>query len=118
MSTVVITVVVLIFGEISPKSLAKEAPESFAMAVTPVIRLCVSILKPVNWLFSQWKKLLGCLFKSSNHSVGGYGSAGDAVDIGSSNRQSFADELSGESFFLSLGSEAGSLSEVLITDGQ
>ena len=62
LSTLVITVVVLIFGEISPKSLAKEAPESFAMAVTPVIRLCVAVLKPVNWLFSQWKKLLRLLF--------------------------------------------------------
>ena len=30
-STVVLTVVVLIFGEISPKSLAKESPEAFAM---------------------------------------------------------------------------------------
>lgn len=34
-STVVITILVLIFGEITPKSLAKEAPERFAMAVTP-----------------------------------------------------------------------------------
>ena len=62
LSTAVVTVVVLIFGEISPKSLAKEAPESFAMTVTPVVRLCVGILKPINWLFSQWKKLLGLLF--------------------------------------------------------
>ena len=53
LSTAVVTVVVLIFGEISPKSLAKEAPESFAMTVTPVVRLCVGILKPINWLFSQ-----------------------------------------------------------------
>ena len=38
-STIVITVVVLIFGEISPKSLAKENPEKFAMLSTPVIRV-------------------------------------------------------------------------------
>ena len=30
-STVVMTVIVLIFGEVSPKSLAKESAESFAM---------------------------------------------------------------------------------------
>lgn len=62
LSTAVITVVVLIFGEITPKSLAKEAPESFAMAVTPVIRLCMGVLKPINWLFTQWKKLISNLF--------------------------------------------------------
>ena len=44
-STAVITVIVLIFGEISPKSLAKEAPERFAMTVTPLIGLLVALLK-------------------------------------------------------------------------
>lgn len=62
-STAVITVVVLIFGEVTPKSLAKECPERFAMAVTPVIRGLIAVLKPVNWLFSQWKKLLRSIFK-------------------------------------------------------
>ena len=62
LSTLVITVVVLIFGEISPKSLAKEAPERFALAVTPVLRLCMGVLKPVNWLFTQWKALLRKIF--------------------------------------------------------
>ena len=57
-STAVLTIVILVFGEISPKSLAKEMPERFAMLVTPVIRLLMALLKPVNWLFSQWKLLL------------------------------------------------------------
>ncbi len=61
-STAVVTVVVLIFGEISPKSLAKESPESFAMAVTPYIQLLMRILKPINWIFTQWKKLLRAVF--------------------------------------------------------
>lgn len=64
LSTLVITVVVLIFGEISPKSLAKEMPERFAMLVTPVIGTLITLLKPVNWLFSQWKKLLRKLIKT------------------------------------------------------
>ena len=64
LSTAVITVVVLIFGEISPKSLAKESPERFAMLVTPVIRVLVSLLKPINWLFTQWKKLLRKIVKT------------------------------------------------------
>ena len=61
-STVVVTVVVLIFGEVSPKSMAKEAPESFAMAVAPVIRALMTVMRPVNWLFAQWKRLLSRLF--------------------------------------------------------
>lgn len=57
-STIVITIVVLVFGEVSPKSIAKEAPESIAMAFTPAVRFLMSILKPVNWLFSKWKLFL------------------------------------------------------------
>ena len=57
-STAVITVVVLIFGEISPKSIAKDVPESFAMFSAPIIRVLIVVLTPVNWLFGLWKKLL------------------------------------------------------------
>lgn len=68
-STIVLTVVILIFGEISPKSLAKEAPEAVAMAVTPVIRFLLIVLKPVNALFTLWKKLLTRLFHTSSDSA-------------------------------------------------
>ena len=61
-STIVLTVVVLIFGEISPKSLAKESPESFAMFSAPLLRLFMAVLTPLNFLFSLWKKLLTRLF--------------------------------------------------------
>lgn len=61
-STIVLTVVVLIFGEISPKSLAKERPERIAMAFAPLLRFFIMLLKPVNFLFAQWKKLLLRLF--------------------------------------------------------
>ena len=64
LSTAVVTIVVLIFGEISPKSLAKEAPEQFALAVAPVLRVLMVLLTPVNWLFTQWKKLLSRLIKT------------------------------------------------------
>ncbi|MGF6376303.1 putative hemolysin [Clostridiales Family XIII bacterium PM5-7] len=61
-STAVITVVVLIFGEVSPKSLAKESPERFAMFSAPIIKVIMIVLTPINWLFSQWKKLLSKIF--------------------------------------------------------
>lgn len=62
-STVVITVVVLIFGEISPKSLAKENPESFAMFSTPILRFFIVLLKPLNALFKLWKRFLSRIIK-------------------------------------------------------
>ena len=62
-ATAVTTVVVLIFGEITPKSLAKESPDRFAMFVTPVVGLLVTVLKPINWLFAQWKKLISLFGK-------------------------------------------------------
>ncbi len=65
-STAVITVLVLIFGEVSPKSIAKESPEKFAIFAAPFIRLLVVICTPFNFLFKQWKKLLSTIFKKEN----------------------------------------------------
>ena len=62
-STAVITVVVLIFGEISPKSLAKDKPDRFSMAVAPFLQFISAILTPINFLFMLWKKLLVLIFK-------------------------------------------------------
>ncbi len=63
-ATVVSTVVVLIFGEITPKSLAKDHPEGFCLATVSFLRIIVFILTPVNFLFNLWKKLLSLIFKS------------------------------------------------------
>lgn len=62
-ATAVVTVAVLIFGEITPKSLAKEAPESFSMRVTPIARLFVILFYPVNLIFMGWQKLVYMVFK-------------------------------------------------------
>ena len=64
-STIVLTVVVLIFGEVTPKTLAKEMPETVATAVSPVLSLLLTLFTPLTWLFSQWKKLLGRFVHSS-----------------------------------------------------
>ena len=63
-ATAVITVLVLIFGEISPKSLAKENPEKFAMFSAPFLKFFMVLLAPVNWIFGCWKKLLAKLFNA------------------------------------------------------
>ena len=61
-STVVVTVVVLIFGEISPKSIAKDYPEKITMGAATAIHALIVILTSVNFLFTQWKKLLSKMF--------------------------------------------------------
>lgn len=66
-STIVTTVVVLVFGEVSPKSIAKESPEKFAMFSAPLLKVLMVILTPFNFLFAQWKKLLSHLFKSEGN---------------------------------------------------
>ncbi len=68
LSTVVITIVVLIFGEISPKSIAKDCPERFAMFSAPIINFCIIVLAPINFLFTLWKKLLTLIFKVEDDS--------------------------------------------------
>ena len=62
-ATIVITVVVLIFGEITPKSLAKERPESFAMFSAPMLRVFMFILYPLNLIFTGWKMLVSLVVK-------------------------------------------------------
>lgn len=63
-STAVTTVVVLIFGEISPKSIAKESPEKFAMLSAPILHVLMILLTPFNFLFGLWKKLLSRIVHS------------------------------------------------------
>lgn len=62
-ATVVITLLVLIFGEVSPKSIAKDSPESFSMFSAPFINALMILLTPVNFLFTQWKKFLAKILK-------------------------------------------------------
>lgn len=65
-STVVITVVVLIFGEICPKGIAKETPERFAIFSAPIIRILMVILTPFSAFFSLIKKLVSKIFRSKD----------------------------------------------------
>lgn len=58
-STVVLTVAVLIFGEITPKTLAKNFAEGFAMKSWPFLQFFVIILFPIDIILLPWKKLIG-----------------------------------------------------------
>jgi CBS domain containing-hemolysin-like protein len=70
LSTLVLTVMVLLFGEISPKTMAKEAPEGFAMLSAPILRFFVYLFLPLNRLSTLWKGFIIRLFRvKTDHSV-------------------------------------------------
>lgn len=62
-STAVVTVVVLLIGEISPKTAAKNRPEKFAMFSAPIIQFIIWILTPISFLFNLWQRLIGKIFR-------------------------------------------------------
>lgn len=64
-STVVLTLVILTFGEISPKTIAKEHAEGWAMVSTPFLRVLSTVLRPLTILFSLLQKGIGKLFHAS-----------------------------------------------------
>ena len=64
-STAVLTVVILVFGEISPKTIAKYNPESFVLFSAPIINFVRVILFPFIIIFNGWQKLLAKLFKKN-----------------------------------------------------
>lgn len=68
LSTVITTFVILVFAEVTPKSIAKEKPETFAMLIAGPMRFLMIILTPVNAAFMLWKKLLKKMFKLENQS--------------------------------------------------
>lgn len=57
-ATVVMTLLVLIFGEIMPKTLARSKPEKVSMVFGPILRMIQIVLTPIVWCFVQLNKLL------------------------------------------------------------
>ena len=56
-ATVVMTVLVLIFGEILPKTLAKENSENIAMAAGGLLSFLIKLLSPIVFFFVKIKEL-------------------------------------------------------------
>ena len=59
-ATAVMTVLVLIFGEIKPKTIAANSPEKIAVIVSKPISIIMKITKPIVWVFNL---LTGIIFK-------------------------------------------------------
>ena len=63
-SAVALAVVILLFGEIGPRSMAREIPEKVATASVPVMRFFIPLLSPLTGLFGLWNKLVTHCFHS------------------------------------------------------
>ncbi|MDR3020753.1 MAG: hemolysin family protein [Treponema sp.] len=61
-ATLVMTVLLVVFCDISPKALAKESPELTALRAAPLLRFFIFIFTPVNFLMTKWKKLIMKIF--------------------------------------------------------
>lgn len=68
-STVVITLVVLIFGEILPKTVSKLNAENFACAVSGVMRVLIILFTPLSAVFIVLQKGVALLFGGKNDEV-------------------------------------------------
>ena len=66
-ATAVMTVIVLIFGEITPKNIAREKSEEFSKFSQPIIHAFMVILTPVNFIFTKWKQLISKMFHLGSH---------------------------------------------------
>ena len=64
LSTIAMTVLVLTFGEIAPKTLARQFPEKFAMFSAPIINVIYYLLYPISFIFRGLQKLLAIIFKA------------------------------------------------------
>ena len=68
-ATAVLTVIILTFGEISPKTVAKKKPESFAMFSAPFINMLMIVFTPLTFLFGRLQALLLKFFKSDDENA-------------------------------------------------
>ena len=66
-TTLVMTLLVLVFCEIAPKTLAKESPELTALRVAPLLRLLIIFFTPLNYLASVWQKAITRFFPSKDN---------------------------------------------------
>ena len=63
-STAVMTLLVLTFGEICPKTIAKQSPDKFVIFATPIISVLVIFFTPLSAIFKHLQNLLSKIFKA------------------------------------------------------
>ena len=66
LSTIVTTIVILIFGEVTPKALAKRLADQMCLNFSSIIYFLVIIFTPLTYAFGAIKKLLDRLTKNAS----------------------------------------------------
>lgn len=65
-STFVMTILILIFGEVLPKSLAKENAENYSLMIAGVLLFLIKLLTPINFFFIKLKIVVSKLFSKNS----------------------------------------------------
>ena len=68
-STIVMTLAVLIFGEITPKLIARIIPEKMAMGVYPIIMFFYYLFYPLTIIFGGWKWLICKILRTKGEDI-------------------------------------------------
>lgn len=68
-STAVMTIVVLLFGEITPKTMARLNPDGFAFFAYPILKIVITLLTPITFLFNLWQKFIGSFAKNTDNNA-------------------------------------------------
>ena len=58
LATIIMTILILIFGEITPKNLAMQYPEKFALFVAPIINILSTLFSPFVFLLSKLTNII------------------------------------------------------------
>ena len=84
-ATLTMTLLLVIFAEVLPKSWAISAPDRFAMTVAPVVKAFVVVVGPlssfVNWIVRHIMSLFGITFASETSMLSAHEEIRGAVDL-------------------------------------
>lgn len=64
LSTIVSTVLLLVFCEVTPKTIAKKIPEQTALFFYDTLNFFVIILTPLTFIFDKWQSFINIFFKT------------------------------------------------------
>jgi Mg2+/Co2+ transporter CorB len=84
-ASVVMTVLILIFAEVMPKTYAIAYPDRFALAVAPIMRLIVAVLGPivmtVEYIVKQTLRLFGVDTRNVDNILSAHDELRGAIDL-------------------------------------
>ena len=58
LTTLIMTIIILVFGEVIPKLYGKANPEKFALSSSALLYIFIKIFYPFSWLLNRFKKLI------------------------------------------------------------